>query len=244
MASEVKPRKRNPSGQFTKKAAVPELTEDMPPVDDEVAALRAELAEAKADAERWKPTVDITDRLFETTDDVAERFNYQDLKDIAGAEIAQINLERLKRGHLPIDYDEAEWETEIDRVKLDLIADRTRWVAEQGAAARVLKMVKPVKDRCDHQPCYKHGSLVQIPVENQINNQAGSLSDGTQRYKDKGYKLCRPFLCAMVECWEPAKISDGKFLYAGYCTEAHRARVEGNQGAAVVSNVITRTNVI
>ena len=264
MASEVKPkmaRVRNTSGQFAKggkdaeptgepgetvaEAVVPvETDEEIARLDAENARLKAELAEAKADAEQWKPTVDIEDWLFDTPDDVNARFDSAALKDIAGAELAQINKERLKRGFLPVDYDEDEWDAEIERAKIDLVADRTRWVPDKGPLQRVLKMVFPTKDTCVKQPCYKHGSLRQIPVEDQINNQAGSLSDGTQRYKDKGGKLCKPFPCSAKECWALAAVSGGKFVHAGYCSEDHRARTEGNQGSAIVTNAITRANVI
>ena len=81
--------------------------------------------------------------------------------------------------------------------------------------ARTLKMVAPTKDRCKVQPCYEHGHLVQVRVEAQINNQAGSLGDGITRYKDKGYKLAvndeGAMICAAQECNEWAEMENGKY---------------------------------
>ena len=73
-------------------------------------------------------------------------------------------------------------------------------------------------------------TIEQIPFENQINNTAGSLADGIIRYTQKGFKLTNPFLCPRAGCFKPAANNEfEKWMYEGYCTEVHRAEVEGEQ---------------
>lgn len=205
--------------------------------------LEAELEKAKIEAEQYKPFRSVEDRMFKGVGDVKRRFSKQQLKDIAGAELASMNSERLRRGFLPIDWSDEEWEAETTRAAEELVGDRRRHIPTEGPLARTLKMVAPTKDRCKVQPCYEHGHLVQVRVEAQINNQAGSLGDGITRYKDKGYKLAvndeGAMICAAQECNEWAAMENGKYTHRGYCTETHMKRVEGNQGEAL-TNAITR----
>jgi hypothetical protein len=72
-------------------------------------------------------------------------------------------------------------------------------------------------------------------MENQINNMAGSLADGIVRYTRKGFKLTDPFLCPRAGCFKPAGMDEMKrWLYDGYCTDKHRAEVEGDQTPSTV----------
>ncbi len=73
-------------------------------------------------------------------------------------------------------------------------------------------------------------TIEQIPMENQINNMAGSLADGIIRYTRKGFKLTNPFLCPRAGCFHPAGVDEfQRWEHDGYCTERHRNEVEGPQ---------------
>lgn len=209
----------------------------------ELEELEKELQQARDEADHYKPFRSAEDRIFGGVDDVKARFSKQQLKDIAGAELASINSERLRRGFLPVDWSDEQWEDEVNRAALELIGDRTRHQVMEGPLARTLKMIAPCKDRCDKQPCYDHGHLLQIRVEDQINNQAGSLGDGITRYRDRGYKLAvnddGAMMCAAQECYAWAAMENGKYTQRGYCSEEHRKRTEGSQGSAV-TNTITQ----
>jgi hypothetical protein len=200
---------------------------------DRIAALEAELAAAKAEAARYRPFVDVSNRMFSTVQDVRDYYGERKIRDIAGDELANINKTRLRQGLDRITYSDAEWEQAIDEKAQEILGDRTRWVKTDGGARRTLKMVRP------------DGSLTQIPVEDQINNQAGSLNDGVGRYKDKGFKLATvdgAILCAMEDCWEPSAVENGQPVYAGYCSAQHRGMVEPRK-VGQVDNVITAAQV-
>ena len=78
-------------------------------------------------------------------------------------------------------------------------------------------------------------TIEQIPMENQINNMAGSLADGIVRYTRKGFKLTDPFLCPHAGCFRPAAVDElNRWAYDGYCTERHRAAVEGGESSPTV----------
>jgi hypothetical protein len=69
-------------------------------------------------------------------------------------------------------------------------------------------------------------------MENQINNMAGSLADGIIRYTRKGFKLTDPFLCPRAGCYRPAASDEfNRWRYDGYCSETHRAQVEGGEAS-------------
>ncbi len=80
-------------------------------------------------------------------------------------------------------------------------------------------------------------TIEQIPMEPQINNMAGSLADGLVRYTDKGFKVCRPFLCLRAGCNVPAAVSGNDWTFDMYCSQSHRNEVEGEDSPA--SGIIT-----
>lgn len=193
---------------------------------EELDKLRAEAA----DAERFRPFQDVSDLMFDGPQAVINHFGPKYMRDLAASELADINKVRLRQGFDRVTYTDEEWETAIQEKAAEMAQDRFKYVPTEGGARRTLKMVKP------------DGTLVQIPVEDQINNQAGSLSDGINRYKDKGFKLAvdedRRILCPMENCYGSAHGSAGQYTYAGYCSEAHRLMVEPRKVGAV-DNVIT-----
>ncbi|MFA5634737.1 MAG: hypothetical protein WC977_02420 [Anaerovoracaceae bacterium] len=89
-----------------------------------------------------------------------------------------------------------------------------------------------VADRVGHsRGCYYHGDIRQIPLEEQINNGAGSLRDPIVRYQDKGAKIASPALCATKNCNRLAAIDPetGRYLYGGYCCIEHFKQTERNR---------------
>ena len=103
---------------------------------------------------------------------------------------------------------------EVDKILEELLSRRTKFV-DANKRVRVVKMAARNGDGWD---------IVQIPVEVQINNEAGQSGAAIWKQRDKGRKLVLPYLCQRIDCWAEAKVGpDGKFLYAGYCSAEHAA---------------------
>lgn len=189
-----------------------------------------ELRRAAADAETYRPFKSVSNLMFDGPQAVIDHFGPKYMRDLAASELANINKVRLRQGFDRVTYTDEEWETAIQEKAVEMANDRFKYVPTDGGARRTLKMVKP------------GGTVVQIPVEDQINNQAGSLGDGVNRYKDKGFKLAVDdegrILCPMENCWAPAHGAAGQYTYGGYCSEAHRLMVEPRKVGSV-DNVIT-----
>lgn len=195
------------------------------------ATVRAEKAEELAEAH--SPTRDIGGFIMTSIEDVEHRFDKQNIRDLAEAELAEINRARLKNGYMPINYSDEEWAVAIEKVKSDLLLDREKYAPPaEGPLMRTLKMVTPA------------GNLVQIPYEPQINNQAGSLEDGIAIYRNKGFKLPKPMLCPSQDCYEYSAVNDndGNYTFKAYCTKDHHDRTERVQGQSVENVVTARVN--
>lgn len=222
---------------------------------DRVAELEALLAEERearitaeeqavaerARAEKFDPTRDVTDRIFGDTGDVSNYFSPEHIREVAEAELADLNRNRMRRGYSPVDWDEATWAKKIEETKQAMVAERHGLVPTAGPLTRVMKLYNP-----------KGNSLVQIPMEDQVNNHRGSLADSVERYRAKGFKLARvrcriergelvperdgpivTLFCGAINCWEPAAAeAGGKFLNAGYCGPDHQRRTEAGKEKA------------
>lgn len=198
---------------------------------EELAALRAEAARYKDEAERYRPFRDVSNMMFESPQQVIDYFGPKAMRDLATSELSDINKVRLRQGLDRVTYTEEEWEEAIQAKAAEMAQDRFKHVPTEGGARRTLKMVNP-----------NSGTVVQIPVEDQINNQAGSMGDGVNRYKDKGFKMAVDsegrILCPTENCWAPAHGESGAYTYGGYCSERHRLMVEPRKVGGV-DNVIT-----
>lgn len=237
-------------------------------VADRIAELEAELAEAQAArevaeaelaeatrvaelerdrADRLSPTADVSAQVFESADDVTDYFTQQALRDAAGAELESINRNRQRRGAFPVQWSDEDWDRAVADEAAKIVAERRGLVAEAGPLTRVLKFFKP-KDR----------SIVQVPIEPQVNNHKGSLEDSTARYRNKGFKIATvrarrgpdgrlvadkngplvTMFCATRDCWELAEINDldGHPRFEGYCGPDHQRRTEMGKDTGEVTN--------
>jgi len=186
----------------------------------ELEKVKSELESVKAERDQFQPFKEYP--VFETASDVIAFHGEAHLREIAEDRLARADAEARKRGRPPQwEGDRQGWERRVAEVVAEIaeetVGAKSKWVEDPGKATpqRTMKMVKP------------DGNMVQIPVEPQINNGAGSISDPIERYKRKGFKLATPVRCALRDCWEPAEVSGGKLVFSGYCTEAHRQRKEG-----------------
>ena len=183
-----------------------------------IAALEAELVEAEKrlgeqakELEKHRPSVDW--HVYTTPEEVREHFGEDRLQDIAGLELAEQNRQRVKRGLTPFDYEhnQAMYEKVIVRVLDEMLARRTKYINPQKRV-RVVKMAARSNEG--------GWNIVQIPVEVQINNEAGQSGSAIWKQRDKGRKLVMPYLCQRIDCWREAMVgADGKFQYAGYCSQ-------------------------
>jgi len=197
--------------------------------DSEVARLRFELAEARAEIEEanrraaeWRPDVDVA--VYNTPEEAYQFFGKEKLGQIAERRLAKMNKDRIKEGLPPLyTGDPAEYrrllEEEVVAICKEMVSRKNSIKnANRVIAQRTLKMVKP------------DGNMVQIPVELQINNGQGSLYDPIARYKEKGFKLPSPTRCNFRDCWDPSAIHNGKYLFGGYCSQEHQQMIEGDDG--------------
>ncbi|MDH5294140.1 MAG: hypothetical protein OEW91_10700 [Acidimicrobiia bacterium] len=219
----------------------------------EILRLERELASAKQTVDDLRPDTDVTARLFDSVEDVERWLGYEHLEEIAMDEMAQVNKQRVKRGHNPIEITVTREQVMAEARKI--LAERRNGVGP-GPYSRSLKMVAPNRDcGCNGyddemrpKPCYRHGNLVSIPFEPQVNNMKGSLYDATERYVKKGFKLTNPLICFAGPCNEQAAIDErGKPIYGGYCTARHRDMTpaeKNSDGSRTVLGTITRESVM
>lgn len=186
-------------------------------LEAENAALRAELEQAKADRDRYKPTVDISDFLWESPADVSKWYSDDELFDIEyNRTVLKVNKDRFKRGLPPLPEPDADQrKAMIEEAKRHMFA--ARQTPPRARPGRVIKMM------------HSNGRhIVQIPYEPQFNNINGSLADGIVKYQRKGFKQVDPFLCCRRGCMKPAsRTADNMFADGGYCGPEHRQEVEG-----------------
>ena len=170
-----------------------------------------------------KPTRELkgmfTDRVKWLTENSPEGERYWINR--AEAEYKKVNKERAQEG-LPV-FDVKEHPEILEDLLIELKTKESMHI-DNSAVEVAARKVKLYIER-NGMP-----TIEQIPMENQINNMAGSLADGIIRYTQKGFKLTDPFLCPRAGCFKPAASDEMKrWKYDGYCTEIHRAEVEGEQ---------------
>ena len=153
--------------------------------------------------------------LDDSVEGIRVRFGEEKLKDIAQRELVEINKRRLRDGMPPHEYKGKELKDALERVITEIQSDRELYgPPTEDSLNKTMKMLTP------------DGNLVQIPYEDQINNLAGSISDATVRYTDKGFKLTDPTLCPSQNCYNPGIIEKGKYTFGMYCSQDHQARTE------------------
>jgi len=191
-------------------------------LERQVAELKAELERVKKERDQFQPFREVP--VYTTPEEAIEVFGIDHLREIAEEALAKEERRLRERGRRP------RWETDpdgyekeiarlIDEIASEAVERVTKWVPDDISKIipqRTIKLVAP------------NGNMVQIPIEAQINNGAGSMADPIERYKRKGFKLATPVRCALRDCWTPAAVSGGKLTYAGYCSETHRQVKEGN----------------
>ena len=195
---------------------------------ERLARLEAKNAELAAENERLKPTVElgdfVGDRVKWLTDNSPEGERYW--LNRAEAQFKQDNMKRAKDG-LPV-FNISDHPELLDNLIVELKTKEAMANAKEPTEAPT-RRVKLLIMR-DGMP-----TIEQIPMENQVNNMAGSLADGIIRYTRKGFKLTDPFLCPRAGCFRPAENDElGRWLYDGYCTDKHRTEVEGKEQSPTV----------
>ena len=192
-------------------------------VTDSEAALRERIAVLEAENDELKPTRDIhgylDDRVKWLTDNSPEGERYW--LNRAEAKFKADNIQRAKEGLPGFDI----------KNHPDILDDLINELKTKEAMGRVGEPDE-VATRRVKLFIMRNGmpTIEQIPMENQINNMAGSLADGIVRYTRKGFKLTDPFLCPRAGCFKPAASDEMKrWQYDGYCTDKHRTEVEGEQ---------------
>ena len=191
---------------------------------ERIAALEAHNRELAEENEDLKPTRELggmfTDRVNWLTENSPEGERYWISR--AEAEYKATNKERAKEG-LP-GFDIKEHPEILDDMIIEMKTKESIHI-DNSAIETAARKVKLYIHRKGQMP-----TVEQIPMENQINNMAGSLADGIIRYTRKGFKLTDPFLCPRAGCFYPAATDEMKrWQYDGYCTEVHRAEVEGKE---------------
>lgn len=134
---------------------------------------------------------------------------------------------------------ESEFDKDGNAIATELAEERTIKFAEPGRPVKhdVLYTVKAIKPS---------GAVVQLPLEDQINNQVASPENviGLQVYVRKDFTVLWDFaknvgvFCPTKDCW--AKWND---KFAGFCHESHRAitKPEGNVGGFGEGATTSRT---
>lgn len=212
-------------------AYIEELKAANEELQKELAATLKEKAQAEAEADEYRPWEDVSHFHMENRDDVFARFGREQIVDLAQTERVKQNRERSKNGHFPLPPLEGEeLERAIEATVADLLGDEGRAQPPvEGPLNRVLKMVD------------KQGGLRQIPYEPQVNNMAGSLADGYERYRQKGFKMPKPMMCATQDCYkDSAQNEAGEFAFGGYCSADHRDRTERTQTQTGIPGVTNR----
>ena len=151
------------------KARIAELERQLYEAEQTVKAQQAEL-------DKHRPTLEW--HVYQTPAEVREYLGEEKLRDIAGLELAEQNKARVKRGLAPYAYENAPemYEAQIAKILDELLTRRTKFI-DAGQRLRVVKMAARSPEG--------GWSIVQIPVEVQISNEAGqsgrrSGSSGTR----------------------------------------------------------------
>lgn len=190
---------------------------------DEMAARLAEAerenASLKERVEDLRPTADVA--LYSTLAEVEEVWGGR-LEEVVELRLGEINKVRIRQGLLPWDFQRSPdiLERTKREVMVELLSRRTKF-AEENPTIRVVKMVF-------------NGNLVQVPLELQINNEAGQQGAAIWKMRAKGAKLAMPYFCMRNNCWIPAAVdAHGSLTLDGYCLPAHRATDPYLKGTAI-----------
>lgn len=188
--------------------------------------LEAKVAEAEAEAERLSPSVKL--KLPATAQEVLEAHDADTFRELALTKIAADNSNRFREGKPPLDF--ANNPQIVDAKMLELaqhLADARKRPPSEIYRQRVVKVRK------------LNGCIVQIPVEEQISNEAGQAGAAIWKSREKGDKVLDPYLCQMRDCWLEAATDDvGQLSLDGYCTPEHR-QFDPYLGKNDVANVAT-----
>lgn len=185
--------------------------------DERIAQLEAELAEALAEANKHRPTADVSSWKWNDVDDVLAHFGAK-FDEIVAQDLRRLNVQRTAQGLARVD-------ATPEKIRERAQEFVTRQKRTPKGNVRVIKMVRPYDEIKN--PNNPKGTLVQIPMEGQINNLNGSQYDAIARYKDKGFKVASPMYCARKDCWEYAAVAaDGTFEFLGYCGRVDMRAIE------------------
>jgi len=215
-----------------------------------IAELEAQLDEAEARAvraeQRARDNASTAEwHFYDSEEDILADLGADFLNDIAENNLATENKKRQRQGKPPLYSDlaagyERAVKNQVDGAVKKLARRQILPDAldpEQHLRMRGAKMVKPGQD-ADGNPSFRRqdGAILwQLPLEEQINNGAGSLNDPVTRYTNKGSKLAVDAasglpMCALWDCYGPAAYTTaGAPTHGGYCSAAHRMFVEGDR---------------
>lgn len=213
-------------------------------VDPEAEALRAEVerltrevSDLRATAAANDPYVDFP--VLDTEEAVRAYFTAEELRTMAKERLARKNRADVRKGNPPLysRLDGEVYEALLQEAEDELVTERVvkfrQWVSEipeDRTRLRTVKMVRPVKMR-DGKLSWelRHGAtLVEIPLEGQINNGIGSIADGILKYQNKRIRIARPYRCQLRDCNQPAAVgASNQLTQSGYCSEDHRTTIEG-----------------
>lgn len=196
-------------------------SDDLAEARARIAALEEENEKIREEAARYRPFVDMP--VFTDVAQVIEAVGRERLEELAQSKLAKENKRRQKEGLPPLWADnKRDYQNRVEELIReeadDIVKSQSKWIDTDPSKlkrSRSLKMVKP------------DGTMVQIPVEPQVNNGAGSLADPIEKYKRKGYKMTSPPRCPLYDCWRPSAVEHGHFTYGGYCSQVHHQVMEG-----------------
>ncbi|REK25918.1 MAG: hypothetical protein DWQ40_00405 [Actinobacteria bacterium] len=198
-----------------------------------VAELEAEIVDLRADNENLEGRLEAESNVVDVSHlflgddrsilDDEERFPSSMWRDLATHKIKAFNRKERMAGGVALNpNDPQDLQLFIDEVKDEYWGTRLG-IVKQGEWRRSLKLVAPYSTK-------DHIVIVGVPYEPQVNNIAGSKADGIVTYTNKGFKMPDPFICPAKPCFmAAAKGSDGRFLHDTYCSEEHRALIEGDR---------------
>jgi hypothetical protein len=188
-------------------------------LEERLAAAEERARKAEARAEEVSPT-----HLADLGDDYDQEAGVNAVIAYLGRDYLEevaakkFNRERKADGFVAIEFAEGDprLAAAVKDLALRLWQNRSKFADE--SSMRTVKMA--VKD-----PNHPTGwSLRAIPVTPTVNNEAGQPGASIWKARDKGFKLIRPYLCQLQNCWRKAAEENGQLTYSGYCSQAHAGR--------------------
>jgi hypothetical protein len=195
-----------------------------------IAELEAQVAQAAEDAAakevEYSTTVEVP--IPSSPQEWIDFLGEEKLNDIVENTMSRENQKRFRDGKPALDiHDNPEL---YEATKQRILAKRAAALTKYWSPTYNLRNVKVQKP---------NGGQVQIPVEEQINNEKGAPGNALAQAKAKGFKLMTPFRCQAYNCWMPAAVGPtGKFTLHGYCCEEHLA-ADPYAGKKPIEGVIT-----